>query len=68
MKKGQKTRKTIEREAAAEAFRQLTLRNVEPLFHSQFSIARGVSYIYRIDRHKRKCVASAGKLSKVTHR
>jgi hypothetical protein len=32
----------------------MVLKRVEPLFHSQFLLARGVVYVYRIDRHHRK--------------
>ncbi len=51
MKQGQKTRKTIAREAARAAYQQLVLQNLRPLFSSQMALARGVSYVYRIDRH-----------------
>lgn len=54
MKKGQKTQKTIEKEEARKAYQQLVLQNLRPLFGSQLSLARGVSYVYRIDRHYTK--------------
>jgi hypothetical protein len=37
MKKGQKTKKTIEREAARKAYQQLVFQNLGPLFTAQFS-------------------------------
>jgi hypothetical protein len=54
MKKGQKTRKVLEREAALKAFQEMVMQNTRPLFDWQFSLARGLSYLYRIDRHQRK--------------
>jgi hypothetical protein len=52
--KGRKSNKTLEREAAAKVFGDMVRQTMKPLFHSQLSIAHGVSFVYRIDRHKRK--------------
>lgn len=49
--KGRKNNATIEKEEARKAYQQLVLQNLRPLFSSQMSLARGVSYVYRIDRH-----------------
>lgn len=51
MKKGQKTTKTIEKEEARKAYQQLVLQNMRPLFDSQLALARGIAFVYRIDRH-----------------
>lgn len=54
MKKGQKTRKTLEREASRKAYEQLVLENLRPIFHKQLWLAMGQTYVYRIDKHKAK--------------
>lgn len=48
---GRKNNKTIEREAARNLFEQMVRENIRPLFHSQMTIASGITYVYRIDRH-----------------
>lgn len=48
---GLKNKKTLEREAARKVYEDLVRQNVKPLFDFQLSLARGVSYVYRIDRH-----------------
>ncbi len=51
MKKGQKTRKTIEREAARKAYEQLVLKNLEPIFQKQLWLAMGQTYVFRKEKH-----------------
>lgn len=48
MKKGQKTKKTLEKEAALEAFRARTRKHIDKLYNSQFNLATGVTYVYEI--------------------
>src|SRR5690242_16795928 len=45
---GRKNDKTLLLEAEHEAFQQLVLQNLRPLFQSQLSVAKGVSYVYRV--------------------
>lgn len=45
---GRKNDKTLLLEAEHEAFQQLVLQNLRPLFDAQLSIAKGVSHIYRV--------------------
>jgi hypothetical protein len=45
---GRKNDKTLLLEAEHEAFQQLVLQNLRPLFDAQLSVAKGVSHIYRI--------------------
>jgi hypothetical protein len=45
---GRKNDKTLLLEAEHEAFQQLVLQNLRPIFAAQLSIAKGVSYVYRV--------------------
>jgi hypothetical protein len=49
MKPGQKTAKTIERDAARKAYQQLVLERLRPIFEKQMSLVNGVAYLYRIE-------------------
>ena len=46
---GKKTQATLEKEAALARFRERIIKSVDPLFDSQFTLARRCSYLYRID-------------------
>lgn len=48
-KKGSKDASTLEKEKQFEIFRQLTLQRVKPLFEAQMNLARGVTYMFRIE-------------------
>lgn len=50
--KGRLNKKTIERQAAQDAYQQYVIKRLKPLFDAQYYLANGVSYLYRIDRHK----------------
>lgn len=45
---GRKNDKTLLIEAEHEAFQQLVLQNLRPLFDAQLSLAKGVSHVYRV--------------------
>jgi hypothetical protein len=45
---GRKNDATLEPEAEREAFQQLVLQNLRPLFASQLALAKGLSYVYRV--------------------
>lgn len=45
---GKKNKKTLEKEAALEAFQKRVRNQIDPLFDSQYSLARGVSFLYKI--------------------
>lgn len=49
---GRKNDATIEKEAARKAYQQLILQRLRPLFESQMTLARGVSYMFRIEEKK----------------
>ena len=49
--KGRRSDATIEREVARKAYQQLVLERMRPLFESQMTLARGVSYLYRIEEN-----------------
>lgn len=51
-KKGVPNKMTIERAAAQEAYRQLVLQRLTPIFEHQYALVRGISYLYRIDENK----------------
>lgn len=48
--KGSRSKKTLEKEAALEEFQRRVRVAINPLFESQMTIARGCSYLYRIER------------------
>lgn len=50
--KGSKSKATLEKEAVLAALRQRILKKMEPIFEAQFSLVRGVAYMYRIEEHK----------------
>jgi hypothetical protein len=50
---GRKNDKTLLLEAEHEAFQQLVLQNLRPIFGAQLSLAKGVSYVYRVRIGKR---------------
>lgn len=49
-KPGSRNAETLERDRVLRAFRERVQRHADDLFNAQFSVARGVSYVYRIDR------------------
>jgi hypothetical protein len=49
MPKGTKTKKVLEREAQLAAYQQLVFKRLKPIFEHQYSLIKGVSYLYRID-------------------
>lgn len=49
-KKGKKTAKTLEREAVLAEFRQRTMRSSDVLFNSQITLARGQTFLYKIEK------------------
>lgn len=51
-KKGSMNRSTIEEKTAKEEMRQRILTNLHELINSQLNIAKGASYLYRIDETK----------------
>lgn len=48
--KGSKTKATLEKEKVLKALRQRTMRNANLLYDSQMSIARGVQFLYKIEK------------------
>lgn len=50
MPKGKKTRKVIEREIELAYIKERVSRAKETIVDSQLSLARGVSYLYRVDK------------------
>jgi hypothetical protein len=44
--------KTVERMAVIEAYRDRVAQNADRLFNYQMTLARGVSYLYRMDKDK----------------
>jgi hypothetical protein len=48
-----KTQNTIEKEAAAEALRQMVLTNMRPLVERQMANSMGVGHMYTRDKHGR---------------
>ena len=50
MPKGKKTRKTIEREIELAYIKERVSRAKETIIDSQLTLARGVSYLYRVDK------------------
>jgi hypothetical protein len=56
---GYKTRKTIEKEEARAAFRQIVLNEMEELLEAQMAHAKGLKYL--VARHK-----ASGKFAKLT--
>lgn len=51
MKKGQKTQKTLEREAQRKVYEQLAFQNLQPIFRKQLLLAMGQTYVYRKEKH-----------------
>lgn len=49
-KKGKKTLKAMQREEALNHFRERTIKVTDILFDSQLSIAKGLQYLFRIDK------------------
>ena len=56
-KPGQKDAKTIEadktKEEVDKIFKKRVIKNIEPLMNAQLSLAKGLSYLYRIDKTKK---------------
>lgn len=50
--KGKKSPKTLEKEAVIAAFRQRAMRVAGLLLDSQLTLARGQTFLYRIDKEK----------------
>lgn len=48
--RGSKTKATLEKEKVMAAIRQRTLRNADLIYDSQLSIARGVQFLYKIEK------------------
>lgn len=48
-KKGKKLPQTVEREKARAQLQQLILKRLEPIFEHQYTLVKGVSYLYRIE-------------------
>lgn len=48
--KGKKMAKTLERERVLEHIKQRTLKVADHLFNTQLTLAKGCSYLYRIDK------------------
>jgi len=47
--KGAKSKATLEREAQLERFKQRVFEAFDPLMDAQLSLARGLSYLYKLD-------------------
>jgi len=56
-----KNKTTLERDAVLKEFRQRVMRKVDLLQDSQFSLARGLQYLYKIE--KKKIVGPRGGVS-----
>lgn len=50
-KKGSKSAATLEREATLKHFRERTMRAADILFNSQLSLARGLAFLYKIEKY-----------------
>lgn len=50
-KAGTKNAATLEREAVLAVYRQRIMGAADQLFHSQLALSRGLSFVYRIERH-----------------
>ncbi len=48
--KGKKSPKTLEREAILKAFRERAMRHADVLFNSQITLARGQTFLYKIEK------------------
>jgi hypothetical protein len=46
---GRKNERTLEREAQLERFKQRVFEAFDPLIDAQLSLARGLSYLYKLD-------------------
>jgi hypothetical protein len=49
-KKGSKSKATLEKEAVLKAFRERVMRNADILFDSQLTLARGQTFLYKIEK------------------
>jgi len=49
---GKKNKATLEKEAAIARFQERVRHHIDPIFDSQLALARGCSYIYRVDEVK----------------
>lgn len=61
--KGSKNKETLEIDKARRALRERIMRNLEPIITAQLALAKGVSYVYRIE----KTYDKKDKLTKVEH-
>lgn len=52
MKKGQKTKKTLEREIELQRIKQRVFAAVDVIVDGQLSAARGITYLYKIEKDK----------------
>ena len=50
--KGKKTKVVLEREAILSAFRERAMRHADILFDSQITLARGQTFLYKIEKEK----------------
>lgn len=48
--KGKKSKNTLEKEAVLKVFRERVMRNADLLFDSQLTLARGQTYLYKIEK------------------
>lgn len=61
-KAGGQNKATIEKQAAREAYRQLVLERLKPIFEHQYSLVKGTAFLYRITEDKKTgAKASAGR-------
>src|SRR5690348_11430955 len=49
-RKGKKNKKTLERELVLAGFKQRVMQTVDHLFDSQLTLARGLSFLYKIEK------------------
>ena len=49
-KKGSKNKKTLEREMVLAALRQRTMQHADILFNAQITLARGQTFLYKIEK------------------
>lgn len=54
--KGKKNKETLEKEAMLAVYRQKIMRSADVLYQSQMTLARGQTYLYRIDTRSKKPV------------
>jgi hypothetical protein len=50
---GSKSKTTLEKQEALKRFQERVRAHVDPLFESQLTLARGMTYLFRVDKIKR---------------